>query len=320
MLRRNVVFNALPLSLVNVKDRVKPRQLDLTSHTCLPNGALAAELFAAKASERSQGSLQIDVEVVVPTMPLAMISKASALAVYSTVGYSNVEPVLGLSALPMFVSTFDEAEALAQIAKPHYSAALARHSQILLATHPWRPSGLWSTLRLRSIDDFQNTAFKLDNMAYIGERFGWEKLFIRLGMRRASYSEAEVMLSAGTTSNLKLGQEFSFFHEIFLASPLDFLTVSREVFDSLSAAQRQDLIGAGHEVERELWAHAREEARRDQQSIAARGVQVVAQPPADLLAALRMAAEVDVRRWTASLGEDGLNIIAAYRQATGRIR
>lgn len=320
MRRRIVVFNALPLALVDGKDLVKPKQLDLTSHACLPNGSLAAEHFAAKTSERSPRSLQIDVEVVVPTMPFPMISKSSALAVYSAVGYSNVEPVLGLSAIPMLVSTFDEAEALAQVAKPYYSAALARHGQILLATHPWRPSGLWSTLRLRSAGDLPNTAFKLDLMAYIGEPFGWEKLFTRLGMRPAAYSQAEVMLSAGSTSNLKLGQEFSVFYEIFLASPLDFLTASQEAFGSLSAAQRQDLIDTGHEVERELWALAREQVGRDQQAIAARGVQVVARPPADLLVALRIAAEVDAERWAASTGEDGLNIISTYRRATGRIR
>jgi hypothetical protein len=67
-----------------------------------------------------------------------LISKDSAFAYYYVSDFAVVEPVLGISALPMLTATFDEAETLLRIARPYYSSALARHGQILLATEPWQ--------------------------------------------------------------------------------------------------------------------------------------------------------------------------------------
>ena len=52
--------------------------------------------------------------------------------------------------------------------------------------------------------------------------------------------------------------------------------------------------------------------------MAARGVSVAAQPPADVLAALRIAAEPDIQSWAHSMGADGTAILADYRRAIGR--
>ena len=54
------------------------------------------------------------------------------------------------------------------------------------------------------------------------------------------------------------------------------------------------------------------------QEITARGVGVVAQPPVDVLAALRKAAEPDIQAWARSVGSDGGTILADYRRAIGR--
>jgi len=44
---------------------------------------------------------------------------------------------------------------------------------------------------------------------------------------------------------------------------------------------------------------------------------LTAEPPADLVTALRKAAEPTVRRWTAAMGADGTTILAEYRRALG---
>jgi hypothetical protein len=78
------------------------------------------------------------------------------------------------------------------------------------------------------------------------------------------------------------------------------------------------IVGAGHDTELALWKLMRERLPPNQQEIAARGVRVVAQPPVDVLAALREAAEPDIQAWARSVGSDGGAILAAYRRATGR--
>ena len=39
--------------------------------------------------------------------------------------FTNIEPVFGLSALPMFTATFDEAETLLRIARPYVARLFA---------------------------------------------------------------------------------------------------------------------------------------------------------------------------------------------------
>lgn len=141
---------------------------------------------------------------------------------------------------------------------------------------------------------------------------------MRAGARAASFFEAQLVLSNGYNTSLKLSQEFAWFIEIFLAVPINFLTASREVFDSLTEAQRGALVAAGRDTELALWKYGRELLAGEHKEIAARGVTVVAQPAADLMAGLRTAAAPDIESWAQSTGAEGAAILADYRRAIGR--
>ena len=204
------------------------------------------------------------------------------------------------------------------IARPYYSTALARHGQILLATQPSRPGALWSTFSIRTLGDLKAIAFALQPHSSSGERGAWERPFIRLGARLGSPFDAEAMLSDGFIPSLMFTQNFISLMELFFAVQLCFLTVSQQVFeDSLSEVQRQFLSAAGRETEIALWKGIGEDLRREHQDIVARGVRVTTQPPADVLAALRTAAEPEIQRWAQSMGADGANILAEYRSLSG---
>jgi hypothetical protein len=164
-----VCLSAFPVSFRSVSSKAQPKQLELFSYfhgeTLSVTGA---QLFADKATEDSAGTIRVSMEAVPPWTPFQMMSKASALAHYCAPDFADIEPVFGLSALPMLTATFNEAETLLRIARPYYSSALARHGQILLATQPWRPVALWSTFRIRSVADLQGIAFPLSS--YAGEK------------------------------------------------------------------------------------------------------------------------------------------------------
>jgi len=117
---------------------------------------------------------------------------------------------------------------------------------------------------------------------------------------------------------LKFTQEFSFLIELFFAVQLNFLTANQKVFDTLTEAQRQALVAAGRDTELAQWRAARDLLPSDHQSIAARGVSVIKQPPAEVLEAFRIAAEPDIQSWAYSAGADGSAILAEYRRAIGR--
>lgn len=314
-MRRRVLFVAFPAALLAGRARAAAKRLDLAAYSSQTSAATAARLFADRVSERFPGTFQVEVSELPPTMPFPVIGKSSALASYHAPSFASDEPVLGLSAVPMLAATFDEAETLMRIARPFYASALARRGQVLLAVEPWRPAALWSTFRLRSAEDLRGARFSLDATPYVGQ--GWAQLFARLGTGRATYSEAEVLLSSGYTSSATLAREFACVTEVFFAAQLTFLAANRQVFESLPESQRDDLLAIGRATEAELWHRIREFVRRDHQDIAARGVLVAAESPADVVTALRKAAEPDARRWAATAGADGETILADYRRAIG---
>lgn len=305
----------MPAAFLAGAAQAQPKRLELACYSSQTLSGTAAQLFADKAAALPPGTLQVALAERPPTIPFAAVGKSSALASYYAPAFATDEPVLGLSAVPMLAATFDEAEALLRIARPHYAAALARHDQVLLSVEPWRPAALWSTFRLRSAGDLRGARFALEETAYVG--VGWAELFTRLGAERAAYGEAEVVLSSGYTSSQKLAREFACVTEVFFAQQLTFLTANREMVESLPEAQREALVALGRATEAELWREIRPFVRRDQQEIANRGVLVDAAPPADVLAALRKAAEPDVRRWTNAMGADGPTVLADHRRAIG---
>jgi hypothetical protein len=136
--RRFLAFlGASPLSLASNRGEAQSlTQLKLSFYSLIPSVSKADRFFTDKVTENSAGTIRVSSEWLVLTLPFQKISKASALASYYVSEFASIEPVLGLSTLPMVAATFDEAETLARIARPYYTAALARHGQILLATGP----------------------------------------------------------------------------------------------------------------------------------------------------------------------------------------
>ena len=314
-------LGAFPIGLLSVNSNAQPRRLQLTCPYA-PEGlqAKGAELFADKITQAAAGTIAVSVETGM-MMPLEATARMSALVLYCAPCVAKSEPLLNLSVLPMLAATFDEIATLHRVARPYYRAALARHGQVLLAIQPWLPGALWSNIPIRSVADLKGVPFAV--VASPGAAFqtesGWGKPFARLGARSVPFSDAEVVIASSYSGHiLKLTQEFAYFTEIFFATHVTFLAARQDVFDALSETERRMLLGAAHDTELAMWKFIPEQLPRIQQEIAARGVRVFAQPPVDVVAALREAAEEDIRAWAGSVGADGGTILADYRRAVGR--
>jgi TRAP-type C4-dicarboxylate transport system substrate-binding protein len=249
-------------------------------------------------------------------MTLAMIAEASELAHYNAAQHADAEPLLALSTLPMLATSLEEAAVLLRIARPHYEAVLARHGQVLLATEPWRPATLWSTFPIRVAADIRGARFAQANSVSRPPR--WHEPFARLGAAPSLYWDAELILVDGMVDGFKFPAEFGHLLELFYAAPLNVLSASRRLLDSLDEARRRLVVAAGREAERALWAFVERRVSREHREAGARRVAVAAQPPAELVAALRDAAEPDIQDWARAMGPAGGAIVAAFRRAVGR--
>lgn len=310
------LLGASSSGLVSFRSNAQPRHLTLTCSFYPGIQADGAQLFADRIAQVPGGTIEVSIEPGMP-MPLEITARRSALALYCAPCVAHSESLLGLSAVPMLTATFDETATLHRIAKPYYSAALARHGQVLLAHQPWLPGALWSNFPIRSVADLKGAPFAVVGTPGATQtEANWGRPFAKLGARSGSFSEAQVIIASSYSGHLlKLTQEFAYFSEIFFATHISFLAASQEVFDTLSETEQQILRASGHDTELAMWRRMTEQLLRRQQEIAARGVKVLAQPPGALSAALREAAEPDIQAWARSVGADGSTILANYRRA-----
>lgn len=321
--RRFLAFlAALPVGLLGARSHARPRQLNLTCFYAPETyQAKGAQFLADRIARDSSGAIQVSIEWEI-LMPLDEATVGtSALMAYCAPCVAKAEPLLNLSMLPMLAATFEETATLHRVARPYYSAALARHGQVLLATQPWLPGALWSNFPIRSVADLKGIAVAVAASPGASHtESGWGRPFARLGAAQSvSLAGAEVILASSYSGHtLKLAQEFAYFTEIIFATHVTFLAARQDVFDSLPEAEQRILRGAGRDTELAMWKLMSDQLLRRQQEIAALGVRVVARPPADLLAAIREAAQPDIQAWARSVGADGSAVLADYYRAIGQ--
>ena len=58
------------------------------------------------------------------------------------------DPLFALPALPFLATSFDDAQRLADLARPAYAKAMAKHGLRLLYLTPWPATGLWTKTRV----------------------------------------------------------------------------------------------------------------------------------------------------------------------------
>ena len=218
------LLGALPIGLLSVRSNAQPKQLDMTCfYSPETFQAKGAQLLADKIAQGSAGAIHVSVVSEIVTSP-EVTTGMTALVVYCAPCVAKSEPLFNLSTLPMLASTFDEATTLHRIARPFYSAALARRGQILLATQPWIPGALWSTFPIRSAADLKGVPFAVVSTPGASDiESGWGRPFTRLGAQSGSFTEAEVIIASAHMGHmLKLTQQFAYFTEIFFAAPSRF--------------------------------------------------------------------------------------------------
>ena len=315
-MRRRVLFVALPAALLAGRAQATPTRLELAGYSSQTLCGTAAQLFADKAAALFPDAFQIEVAEQPPTMPFAAIGQGLGAGVLLCAGVrrgrARPRPVRRADACRDLRRGRGAAARRAAVTTPPRWRGTARSCSRSSRGGRRRCGAPSASARPA---DLRGARFALDETPYAGD--GWAELFARLGTERSAYGEAELMLSGGYTSSETLAREFACVTEIFFAQQLTFLTANREVFESLTEAQREALLAIGRATEAQLWREIRPFVRRDQQEVASRGVLVSAEPPADLVTALREAAEPDVRRWAAAMGAEGATLLADYRRAIG---
>ncbi|TMJ05598.1 MAG: TRAP transporter substrate-binding protein [Alphaproteobacteria bacterium] len=287
----------------------------------------ADAFFAAAANSKSGGRVTIR---PVPNSGLPSRYQLQAVAqgvvaMADTVGGTLDEesPIFLMSSLPFVTPTVDDARALYEAAKPLYEQLFAERRQKLLFVVPWPPSGIWSATPIR--DAAALKALKIRTYDKTGT-----EVFARVAAASTllSFSELNAKLEAGEINAVlssgdggagrQLWKYLRNFSEVGYALPLSFASISLSVWASLDDAGRTAIEDAARETTQRQWAALAGRLSENFARMRANGVTIDEKPPADVMNALRAAAETVVADWSTRAGPEAQRVLRDYQTRRAR--
>jgi TRAP-type C4-dicarboxylate transport system substrate-binding protein len=241
---------------------------------------------------------------------------AMANSVGGTLGEES--PVFLLSSLPFVTPTMEDARALYAAAKPLYEKLFAERKQKLLYVVPWPPSGIWSAapvnnigaLKALKIRTYDNTGTEvLAKVAAAAAIVSFSELDPKL-----EKGEINAVLSSGDGgAGRQLWKYLRNFSEVGYALPLSFGSISLAAWTSLDDAGRAAIEDAAHETTERQWAALAGRLAENYARMRQNGVTIDDKPPADVMAALRAAAETVVTDWSNRAGPEAQKVLEDFR-------
>ena len=281
--------------------------------------------FAELVNEKTGGSLDITVNaggaLGFQGQEVLGVVRDGALPIAENI-MSNAqgdEPIFGLTALPLLVSSYDEARALYEAAKPAYEEALARNNQMLLYAAPWPPSGIYTEAVLGGPEDLAGLKMRTydANSAEFAEGLGSEGLAIPFSELYTALSTGlinAVLTSSQTGVDASLWEVTGNFTRIGYAFPLNMVTVNMDAFNALSEEEQTALSEAAAEVEEMQWAASNEADETSISTLEENGMSVSDEVSPELQTAMDdVAAELEAS-WLELVGDAGADALNSYRE------
>jgi TRAP-type C4-dicarboxylate transport system substrate-binding protein len=243
---------------------------------------------------------------------------AMANSVGGTLG--DESPVFLLSSLPFITPTMTDARILYELALPLYEQVFAQRKQKLLYVVPWPPSGIWSAIPL----DGAAALKALKTRTY--DKTGTDVLaratasativsFSDLDPRLASGEINAVLSSGDGGAGRQMWKYLRYFSDINYAVPLSFASISLAAWDSLDDAGRAAMTEAARETTERQWTVLATRLDENFKRMRANGVTIDAKPPADVMDALRAAADASLGEWLDRAGPEAKQVYETYRKA-----
>jgi TRAP-type C4-dicarboxylate transport system substrate-binding protein len=316
---------AVLLLALAASSQAQPVTLDLINE--YPATSISGEadtFFAAAVERRSGGRVAIR---PIPDAQSGLRSRdqlkavtdgkfAMANSVGGTLGEES--PVFLLSSLPFVTPTMEDARALYAAAKPLYEKLFAERKQKLLYVVPWPPSGIWSAAPVRDIGalkalkirTYDNTGTEvLAKVAAAAAIVSFSDLDPKL-----EKGEINAVLSSGDGgAGRQLWKYLRHFSEVGYARPLSFGSMSLAAWTSLDDAGRAAIEGAARETTERQWAALAGRLSENFARMRQNGMTIDDNPPADVMAALRAAADTVVTDWSSRAGPEAQSVLRDYQ-------
>ena len=232
-------------------------------------------------------------------------------------GHQNEDALFGWDSVPFLVSSFDEHEALYEVAKPYLEELLAEQNLTLLYSVPWPPQGLYFKKEVNSVADMEGIKFRSYNnaTARLAELTGMLPVQIEAAEISQAFATgvAESMVSSGSTGyDRKVWESLTHFYEVDAWLPRNYMMVNSGVWADVSEANKNVINACAALAEYAGTWRAKEYTGFTLAGLAAGGMTV--EPAGDtLMTELKSIGETMTAEWLEASGETGQAIVDAYK-------
>lgn len=233
--------------------------------------------------------------------------------------YSNENALFGIDALPFLATDLEENARLLDVVRPRLTELLQKQGLRLLFVAPWPANSLYSQNELNSLYDLKGTKFRAFNpvTGRLAELVGATPVTVQQSEMSQAFSTGVIdamITSPATGVDMHVWDYVKHYTDVAAMSTWNLVVVNERTFSRLDDKEKEAIEAAAVAAEERAWANAGDVTVKLTQVLRDNGI-VVKEPTDKMREEIAELRDVFIKEWLASAGEEGEEIIEAYRSA-----
>lgn len=231
--------------------------------------------------------------------------------------HQNENPLYGVDSIPFLVSSFDDHEALWEIASPYVASALEEDNLHYLYSVPWPPQGLYTDMAIEDLEDLRGVKFRSYSTATarMAELTGMLPVQVEAAelSQALATGVAESFISSGATGyDRGVWEHLSHFYEVDAWLPRNAVFVNLDAWNDLPNESKTVMEDCASTAAEDGLAKSKEYTAFTLDELKKNGM-TVERASEHLMGQLQELGATMTNDWLEAAGGDGQAIVDAYK-------
>lgn len=231
---------------------------------------------------------------------------------------SSISPIFEVESIPFLATSYDDARRLWAVSRETVRAKLEAEGLVLLYSVPWQPQNFYTSNPISSVSDFSGVAFRAydNSTAELASLLGAQPTQVQSADLAQAYATGMVraMITSPSTGVDMQAWDFVKHYTVVNAwLPKNAVIINRAAFDALSDDVRAGLLEAAARAEERGWAMSQELDQSLTKTLEEHGM-TIDMPNEEFSASMQEIGRTMTKNWLARVGQEGQDILDAYRE------
>lgn len=226
------------------------------------------------------------------------------------------ELLFGMDSLPFITSGYEDARRMWAASRPAVEKSMEKRGLHVLYAVPWPPQNLYAAEQVDTIRDFSGRAMRVYNPTTerIAELVGGRAVSVQVVdlSKAIAARRVELMLTSSWTGvDTKAWRAMNYYYKVNAWLPKNMVFIRKDVFESLSAADRKIVSDGARVAEARGWQMSQESDMGYEKQLAANHMKVLGM---DFMirSYLDRVGETVAREWLKKAGVTELQVLLKY--------